>query len=106
MAVIMVVQSQIKPGRFEDYVALSSQMKPFITRYGGSQRLIQGIAGPAPSPYETVSWVGEFESWQAYGEFMAGAQADEEFQAIVAQFLGPDAPATVLGNSIGQDIEF
>ena len=106
MATRGVVQFQVKPGRTEDFIAITSELKPVLERHGGKkQRLWQGIAGPGGAVFETFAWVIEFDSWADYGMYLDAVLADEDFQAGAGKLFGADAPATQTASSIENEIE-
>jgi hypothetical protein len=71
-------------------------------KYGGSVRWFQSaVAGPNSG---TVVVVTEFASLAALGAGMDKANADPDWQAVIAQGQSADAPATILGVSILSEI--
>ena len=99
MTIRRVDSSLIKPGRNQDHVALFHEVSSHIHRLGAGKVVLnrESVAGIGqPMVYCFV----DFESMDAYGEFMDAALSDEAMVASWQQLFADDAPSTFLGTAL------
>jgi heme-degrading monooxygenase HmoA len=91
--------AEIKPGRRQDYIAAFHDFCSHLHRHGIDKVILnrESIAGIGqPLVYAFTDW----ESMEAYGEFMDAGLRDEALQASYQQFFSADAPCTFMGSAL------
>jgi hypothetical protein len=91
--------SLIKPGRMQDHVALFHEVCSNTHRLGAGKVVLnrESVAGIGqPMVYSFV----DFDSMDAYGEFMDAALGDDALQASWQKLFAEDSPSTFLGTSL------
>lgn len=106
MAVREVIMYEVKPGRFEEFVALAREAKSMIERIDvglTSVRLSQATIAGANSG--RVSFAFEYDSLSSWATSVERENNDEALQALVREASGPDASFTVVNRVLLTDID-
>jgi hypothetical protein len=103
MAVVLSYNSQIKPGRRLDAIALASEGAKLVERHGGSQSrlLLTEVAGEQIS---SGSFVIQFDTLAAYAAFADEAATDTEMQALGDRAAGPESPVIPRAQILAADL--
>jgi len=92
----------VAPGRIDEFLKRSSNLKKIRERAGARIRYYRTVAGGAPA----VAVVAETGGWKAHGEYMARLEADPEWQKVVAEIRSDRDPvATIVENRISEELE-
>jgi hypothetical protein len=102
MAVVIVTQFRVNPGKTEAFGALLQELTPVVQRHGGRTRVLQSVFAGTDSLI--ITFLTETDDWASHGRYLDAVQADPAFQAVVAQLLAPDPAATTISNSVIQDL--
>lgn len=101
MAVALVTQFQVNPGRNLDFMALVSEAKKIHERVGAKVRVWTAtIAGPNTG---NVSYVIEHADMSAYAAFSDKLQADKDWQAFVVKAFNANPTSRVLGSTLATE---
>jgi hypothetical protein len=103
MAVVLSYNSQIKPGRRLDAIALASEAAKLVERHGGGQSrlLLTEVAGEQIS---SGSFVIQFDTLAAYAAFADEAATDSEMQSLGDRAAGPESPVTPQAQILAADL--
>lgn len=102
MPAALVYQLRPNPGKLDSFMANLAKGSAVGARYGGKVRWFQGaVAGPNSG---VVIVTTEFESLAALGAAMDKANADPDWQAVLAEGQSASPSATILGVSIMTEI--
>jgi hypothetical protein len=94
MTIVNSVNGQVKPGRFEDHLAMGAEVVKLMDLMGARHpRLAMAIATGEPGGAFTFST--EYDNAEAWGEFSDRIAVDIEFQAFMARVRDANAPSTV-----------
>ena len=100
--VATVRQWQAKPGRVENLIQQSRELKPILNGLGGIVSVSQNtFAGAAVG---VLSRVTVFEGLAAFRTFQEKAAASAELQALIPKMQAADAPGVLLSASLIQEI--
>lgn len=103
MAVSQSVVGVVKPGRYEDHIALAHEAEKLFERHGAQETrlLAAGLAGEA-----TGQWVlaNEFADIEAYGRFSDEINTDPDLLSLMTRVRALDAPSQILSMSLSMDI--
>lgn len=101
MAVALVTQFQINPGRNLEFMSLVSEAKKVHERLGGKVRVwTASVAGPNTG---NVSYVIEHANLAAYAAFTDKLLADTEWQAFVVKAFSTNPTSRVLGSTLATE---
>lgn len=94
--------SRIKPGRFDDFMALSHETIPVAADLGavGVRVYHVGAMGPETG---AVSFVAEYESFAALGRAGDG-MATAEVQATMARIMAAESPIEIVSRSVYAEV--
>jgi len=103
MAVFLSYNSQIKPGRRLDAIALAGEGAKLIERHGGghSRLLLTDVAGEV---MDGGVFVTEFDSLDAYGAFADQIANDAEILAIGDRVVASNSPVIPQAQVLAADI--
>jgi len=103
MTVSHSIVGTVKPGRYEDHIALAHEAEKLLERHGGRDvRLLSAsLAGEA-----TGQWVmaTDYADIEAYGASSDDINADPDLLSLMARVQSADAPSTILGMSLSLEI--
>ena len=103
MTVISTFLAQVKPGRFEDAVALGRSAAKPLERLGAHNvRALRGAA--SAETYGSFILTMEYESNEAYGESYDRLMVDDELVAMIAQADAENSPYATQGIVTGMEI--
>jgi antibiotic biosynthesis monooxygenase (ABM) superfamily enzyme len=106
MAIREVILYEVKPGRFDEFVAIAREAKTMIERIDvglTSVRLGQALIAGTTSGH--VSFAFEYDSLSSWATSVERENKDEALQALIKESSGPDASATVVNRVLLTDIE-
>jgi hypothetical protein len=103
MAVVLTYNSQIKPGRRLEAIALAGEAAKLIERHGGGQTrlLLTEVAGEQIS---AGSFVIQFDTLAAYAAFADETATDTEVQSLGDRAAGPDSPVIPQAQILAVDL--
>jgi len=102
MTVISSMISQVKPGRFDDAVALTRQVAKVVERHGATNvRYLRSTTGETRG--QTVIAL-EFPSLAAWGAHVEKITADDEITSVIAQAARADGPFLSSSSAVGLEI--
>jgi hypothetical protein len=103
MAVFASYNSQIKPGRRLDAIALASEAAKLIERHGGGhpRLLLTGVAGEL---IDSGVFVTEFDSLAAYGAFADDSATDAEMLELQDRVAGTNSPVIPQAQLLAADL--
>jgi hypothetical protein len=105
MAVFELLTFEVKPGRFEDFVADVRELRTILERVDvgliGMRAARYMVAGPASG---RVALVFENTDLTAWGQSLDNEIADPADQALSARWQGPDAPAILVDRKLLTEI--
>ena len=104
-----VVQWDVKPGRFEDFMKMASEMKTILGGIEGvgEQELHQLVAGPGPADGSArVTWTIRCASQAALGAWLDNTMASPEYAAVMATAYSADGPGRIAGQVMVNQLDF
>jgi hypothetical protein len=103
MTVFLSYNSQIKPGRRLDAIALAGGAAKLVERHGGShpRLLLTGVAGEL---IDSGAFVIEFDSLAAYGAFADDIATDAEMMELQERASGANSPVTAQAQLLAADL--
>lgn len=103
MTVIQTIVGTVKPGRYDDHIALAHEAEKLLERHGGREirLLAAGLAGEA-----TGNWAlgTQFADLEAFGAFSDDINTDPDLLSLMTRVRGVDAPSTIIGMSLSTEI--
>ncbi len=104
MTVMQSTVTRSKPGRRHDAIALALEASKLLERHGASDSrfLVAQIAGEGTG---TNVFTTEFDSGEAWGEFMDSLNADAELEALMNRVDRDDSPVVMQAMSVGTVID-
>ena len=103
MTVLNAFGGRVKPGRFEDHLAMGAEAVKLMDRLGAQHpRLAMAVATGGPA--DAFIFSTEHENGEAWGEFYDAITADLEFQAFMGRARAESGPSTIGSSTLSYEI--
>ena len=103
MTVVSSIISTVKPGRFEDMVAMAHEAEKAFERHGASavRLLAAAAAGEAAG---NVTLAVEYDDLDAWGRAADESMADPDVLSLIARVRSAESPVTITQQSLAVEL--